>query len=74
MMAADGADILEHLRAGEFLVEDSGLLMLGPAAEKSFGRRNFVDLLSSFTAESELRVLAGIKEIGYISPLALPSG
>ena len=74
MMAADGADILEHLRAGEFLVEDSGLLMLGPAAEKSFGRRNFMDLLSSFTAESELRVLAGIKEIGYISPLALPPG
>ena len=66
--------LLAHLRADGFLVDDSGLLMLGPAAERAFGRRHFMDLLSSFTSESELRVVAGTKEIGFISPLALPAG
>ncbi|MBE7325181.1 DEAD/DEAH box helicase [Nocardioides sp. Y6] len=70
MTAAEG--VLAHLRAAGFLVEDGGRLMIGPAAEKAFGRRHFMDLLSSFAAERELRVVAGTKEIGFISPLALP--
>ncbi|GGD24616.1 DEAD/DEAH box helicase [Nocardioides daphniae] len=65
-------DVLAHLRAEGFLVEDSGSLMIGPATEKAFGRRHFMDLLSSFAAERELRVVAGTTEIGFISPLALP--
>ena len=73
-MMADGDEVLAHLRANGFLVDDEGLLMLGPAAEEAFGRRHFMDLLSSFDAESELRVVAGTKEVGYISPLALPAG
>ncbi|GAA4282750.1 DEAD/DEAH box helicase [Brevibacterium daeguense] len=68
----DGDEVLTYLRDGGFLVEDSGLLLIGPAAEKAFGRRHFMDLLSSFDAEKELRVVAGTKEIGSISPLALP--
>lgn len=65
-------EVLAHLRAREFLVEDGGQLMIGPAAERAFGRRHFMDLLSSFTAERELRVVVGTKEIGFLSPLALP--
>ncbi|GAB4085050.1 DEAD/DEAH box helicase [Myceligenerans cantabricum] len=68
----DGEETLAYLRDEGFLVEDGGLLMLGPVAEKAFGRRHFMDLLSSFDAEKELRVVAGTKEIGFISPLALP--
>lgn len=68
----DGEEVLAYLRDEGFLVEDGGLLMLGPAAEEAFGRRHFMDLLSSFDAEKELRVVAGTKEIGFISPLALP--
>lgn len=68
----DGAEVLQYLRDQDFLVEDGGLLMMGPAAEKAFGRRHFMDLLSSFDAEKELRVVAGNKELGFISPLALP--
>lgn len=69
---ADSDEVLEHLRTEGFLVEDSGLLSIGPRAEREFGRRHFMDLLSSFNAEAELRVVAGKKEIGFISPLALP--
>ena len=68
----DGEEVLAYLRDEGFLVQDGGLLMLGRAAEKAFGRRHFMDLLSSFDAEKELRVVAGTKEIGFISPLALP--
>lgn len=68
----DGEEVLDYLRAEGFLVDDGGLLMIGPAAERAFGRRRFMDLLSSFDAEKELRVVAGNKEIGFISPLALP--
>ena len=68
----DGDEVLAYLRDEGFLVEDGGLLMIGPAAEKAFGRRHFMDLLSSFNAEKELRVVSGNKEVGFISPLALP--
>ena len=68
----DGEEVLAFLLQEGFLVDDSGLLMIGPAAEKAFGRRHFMDLLSSFDADRELRVVAGNKEVGFISPLALP--
>lgn len=72
-LMADGAEVLAYLREQEFLVEDSGLLMIGPRAEKEFGKRHFMDLLSTFVADLELRVVAGIKEIGFVSPLAIPA-
>ena len=71
-MMADGEAVLAHLCAEEFLVEDSGLLMIGPRAEKEFGGRHFLDLLSSFVADLELRVVAGTRDIGFVSPIALP--
>ena len=74
---ADDVDaILAYLREREFLVADGGLLFIGPAAEKEFGRRYFMDLLSSFTSPWEMRVVAGRREIGTVSPLAIaaPSG
>lgn len=71
-MMADGEEILAYLCVEGFLVEDSGLLMIGPRAEAEFGKRNFMDLLSSFVADLELRVIAGTREIGFVSPLALP--
>ncbi|OCB36725.1 hypothetical protein A5676_20325 [Mycobacterium malmoense] len=73
-LMADGAEVLAYLREQEFLVEDLGLLMIGPRAEKEFGKRHFMDLLSTFVADLELRVIAGIKEIGFVSPLAIPAG
>lgn len=72
-LMADGAEVLAYLREQEFLVEDSGLLIIGTRAEKEFGKRHFMDLLSTFVADLELRVVAGIREIGFVSPLALPA-
>ncbi|MCG7595324.1 DEAD/DEAH box helicase [Mycobacterium sp. PSTR-4-N] len=72
-LMADGVEVLDYLREQDFLVEDSGLLMIGPRAEKEFGNRHFMDLLSTFVADLELRVVAGIREIGFVSPLAIPA-
>ncbi|MEQ4519555.1 DEAD/DEAH box helicase [Pseudarthrobacter sp. B907] len=64
-------EILKFLRAEEFLAEDGGLLFIGPQAEKKFGRRYFMDLLSAFTAAPELTVIAGQREIGSVAPIGL---
>ena len=72
-LMADGPEVLDYLRSANFLVEDSGLLSIGPRAEEEFGKRNFIELLSSFVAAPELRVVAGTKEIGFVSPLSLPA-
>lgn len=68
---ADRSAVLEHLEAEQFLVEDGGLLFLGPRAEDEFGRRHFMELLSVFATAPELRVVAGNKEIGRVSPLSV---
>jgi ATP-dependent Lhr-like helicase len=72
-LMADGSEVLDYLRSANFLVEDSGLFSIGPRAEEEFGKRNFIELLSSFVAAPELRVVAGTKEIGFVSPLSLPA-
>jgi ATP-dependent Lhr-like helicase len=69
----NAGDILKFLRDDEFLAEDGGFLFIGPQAEKKFGRRYFMDLLSAFTAAPELTVIAGQREIGSVAPISLVS-
>lgn len=69
----DGDEVLQHLRQNGFLEEDSGMLFLGTQAERKFGRRHFMELTSVFTAEPELTVLLGRREIGTIGPVSLAS-
>jgi ATP-dependent Lhr-like helicase len=68
---ADGQEILDHLTSNGFLDEDSGMLFIGPQAERHFGRRNFMDLLAVFTADPEMKVLHGRRELGGVSPLSV---
>lgn len=58
------APILRHLVSEGYLNEDSGLLFIGPEAERRFGRRHFIELTASFTAPPQFTVLAGRQEIG----------
>ncbi|WP_029289168.1 DEAD/DEAH box helicase [Cellulomonas sp. HZM] len=68
---AEGEALLTYLRDEGFLTSDGGLLFVGPSAEREFGRRYFMELLSSFTSAYELRVVAGQRLVGTISPLSL---
>ncbi|WP_327147164.1 DEAD/DEAH box helicase [Nocardia sp. NBC_01329] len=68
---ASAAPILRHLLANGYLDEDGGLLHIGPAAEKRFGTRHFLELTAAFTAPPQFTVLAGRQEIGQADLSAL---
>ena len=70
----DGEAVIDYLVSAEFLAEDGGWLFIGPAAERAFGGRNFMELLSTFVAGLELKVLHGRKEIGSVEPITLNGG
>ncbi|MEU4710570.1 DEAD/DEAH box helicase [Nocardia salmonicida] len=63
--------ILHHLVEQGHLDADGGLLHIGPAAEKRFGKRHFLDLTAAFTAPPQFTVLAGRQEIGHTDPSIL---
>jgi ATP-dependent helicase Lhr and Lhr-like helicase len=64
-------EILDHLVASGYLNVDDSMLFVGPQAERAFGRRNFMELTSVFTAEPAFTVHHGRTEIGTVHPLAL---
>ncbi|GGP13234.1 DEAD/DEAH box helicase [Nonomuraea glycinis] len=65
--------IVRHLVAHGYLDSDSGMLFIGPEAERRFGFRHFMEMTSVFTADPEFNVLWGRKEVGRVDP-ALLSG
>ncbi|MGW0227905.1 DEAD/DEAH box helicase [Actinopolymorpha singaporensis] len=67
-----GADkVLAHLVAEGFVVDDGGLLSIGPRAEQEYGRRHFLELTSAFTSEPLLQVLFARQVLGSLSALSL---
>jgi ATP-dependent Lhr-like helicase len=60
--------IVRHLVEQGFLDRDGGMLFIGPAADKHFGRRHFMELTTAFTASPEFTVLCGREEIGRTDP------
>ncbi|SCE83374.1 ATP-dependent helicase Lhr and Lhr-like helicase [Micromonospora haikouensis] len=64
-------DILRFLLAEGYLERDGGMLFIGPAAERRFGHRHFMEMLSVFTAPPQFTVLAGRAEIGRVDPALL---
>ena len=69
--AAERQEIVDWLLATGHLDSDSGMLFIGPEAERRYGRRHFMELVSVFTAEPEFTVVAGRREVGTVDPLVL---
>jgi ATP-dependent Lhr-like helicase len=63
--------ILAHLTEHSFIESDGDMLFIGPTAEKTFGRRNFMQLTSVFTTAPQFTVLHGRSEIGRTDPSLL---
>ena len=63
--------ILAHLVREGYLDSDGGMLFIGPAAEKRFGRRHFMELTTAFTVMPQFTVLNGREEIGRTDPALL---
>ncbi len=58
--------LLEHLVRTGILVEDQGVLGLGPTAEADYGYRYFSELLSVFTTPPVFTVFHGNQEVGTV--------
>ena len=65
--------LIGYLKDSELLVEDQGILGLGPKAEATLGRRNFLELMSAFTTPLLISVRHGNAELGEVTPVTLSS-
>jgi ATP-dependent Lhr-like helicase len=61
--------ILAFLIARRFIFDEDGEWSIGNEAEREFGWRHFVDLVSAFTAEGLFTVMHGDVEIGSVHQL-----
>ncbi|MBK9578950.1 MAG: DEAD/DEAH box helicase [Fibrobacteres bacterium] len=59
-------EIIEFALSSQILSENDGLLWLGREGEQTFGRKNFLDLLSVFLSEPQLKVFHGRQELGQV--------
>ncbi len=67
----DAEQIIEHLLATGMLVEDAGMLSIGPEGERSYGFRHFIELTSVFTAPPTFVVRHGANELGHLDSTSL---
>jgi len=62
--------IARHALGNGLLCEDNAVLLLGPAAEELFGRRNFMDLLSVITSQPLFHIRYGRTSLGFVHSLS----
>ena len=60
------AELVEYMVAKNILWSDNGILAFAPEGENTFGRRNFMDILSVFTSPPLFKVMSGQKELGNV--------
>jgi ATP-dependent helicase Lhr and Lhr-like helicase len=58
--------LVRSMLDARILWSDDGVLSFAPEGEASFGRKNFMELLSVFTSAPLFRVMAGQKELGSV--------
>lgn len=67
----EASGILTHMREIGFVSQDGPFLMLGPEAERVYGRRNYMGLLSVFDTPELYAVQYGPAELGSVHELSL---
>lgn len=71
-LATDGIDALvQHLIDKQYLVDDGGVVSVGPQTERRFARGHYRDLLASFSGSPLLTARHGSAEVGFIDPTLL---
>ena len=60
------AELVEFMIAKGILWSDNGILAFAPEGENTFGRQNFMDILSVFTSPPLFTVMSGQKELGNV--------
>jgi ATP-dependent Lhr-like helicase len=69
--ATDRTAVVAHMLARGVLIEDQGVLGMGPAGEREFGRRHFIDIVAAFSSPMLLAVRHGRAELGSVHPASL---
>jgi ATP-dependent Lhr-like helicase len=64
------AEIVQHMLEMSLLESDSGLLMVGDQAERLYGAKHYITLLSIFDSPPLFTVFWGPKEIGSVHPIS----
>ncbi len=64
-------DLVDFMLEESMLIEDQGMLSIGEEAERAFGRRHFMELMSVFTSDPLVSVWHGRSELGVVHPVAL---
>ena len=60
------AELVDFMVTNGILWSDDGILAFAPEGEATFGRRNFMDILSVFTSPPLFTVMSGQKELGNV--------
>ena len=63
------AQLVAAMLDREILWEDSGILGMGREGEDTYGRRNFMELLSVFMSPPLFSILHGRRELGYVDEM-----
>lgn len=66
--------IVNHMLETGILFEDGGILGIGVAGEREFGRRHFMELMSVFTSPPLFQVLHGREDLGQVDALSFTGG
>lgn len=67
----DADRIVATLLERGLLDNGSGMLMVGPEAERRYGRRHFMEVMSVFTSDPQVTLIHGRTEIGTVDPMVL---
>ena len=66
--------LVNHMVNTEVLHSDQGTLGIGLAGEKSYGKKNFMELFSVFISTPLVKVMHGRQEIGEVDQASFTSG
>jgi ATP-dependent Lhr-like helicase len=66
----DVESVLTQMLERQILVQDGGILGMGPEGERLYGGRNFMDLLSVFDTPPVFTVFSGPRDLGSVHPLS----
>ncbi len=66
----DVESVLAHMLSRQVLVQDGGILGMGPEGERLYGGKNFLELLSVFDTPPVFTAFSGLRDLGTVHPLS----
>ncbi|MGB6690345.1 MAG: DEAD/DEAH box helicase [Terracidiphilus sp.] len=66
----DVEGVLAYMLSQQILVQDGGILGIGPEGERLYGGKNFMELLSVFDTPPVFTVFSGPRNLGSVHPLS----